>query len=90
MSNLSLNESISNNLSVSTQDIPSLDQLLYSLGFTEWGIIASTFVLPALSFVGLLLCALIECLDFLSREIQRSRFLLLSSPLSRLYSTLGT
>ena len=58
MSNLSLNESISNNLSVSTQDIPSLDQLLDSLGFTEWGIIASTFVLPALSFIGLLLCAL--------------------------------
>ena len=45
-------------MTVSTQEIPSLDQLLYSLGFTEWGIIASTFILPALSFIGLLLCAL--------------------------------
>jgi hypothetical protein len=58
MSNLSLNESTSNNLSVSTQEIPSLDQLLYVLGFTEWEIITSTFVLPALSFIGLVLCTL--------------------------------
>jgi hypothetical protein len=58
MSNQSLNESISNNLSVSTQEIPSLDQLLYVLGFTEWEIITSTFVLPALSFIGLGLCTL--------------------------------
>jgi hypothetical protein len=58
MSNQSLNESISNNLSVSTQEIPSLDQLLYVLGFTEWEIITSTFVLPALSFIGLVLCTL--------------------------------
>ena len=60
MSNLSLNESINYNksVSVSVQEIPSLDQLLNLLGFTEWQIITSTFVLPSLSFLGMILCAL--------------------------------
>jgi hypothetical protein len=46
------------NASASIQDIPNLDQLLDTLGFTEWEIITSTFVLPSISFVGLVLCAL--------------------------------
>ena len=46
------------NLSASIQDIPNLDQLLDTLGFTEWEIIVSTFALPSISFVGLVLCAL--------------------------------
>ena len=57
-------------MTVSTQEIPSLDQLL--LGFTEWGIIASTFVLPALSFIGLLLCALSFWIFFQNSKIQFS------------------
>jgi hypothetical protein len=58
MSNLSLNESINYNTSVSVQEIPSLDQLLNLLGFDEWQIITSAFVLPSLSFLGMILCAL--------------------------------
>jgi hypothetical protein len=58
MSNLSLSERLSHNLSVSSQEIPDLDQLMDLLGFTEWEIITSTFVLPALSFIGLVLCTL--------------------------------
>jgi hypothetical protein len=56
MSNLTL--SISYNLSLSAQELPSLDQLLYALGYTDWQIIITTFVLPSVNFVGLLLSAL--------------------------------
>ena len=52
------------NLSASIQDIPSLDQLLDTLEFTEWEIITSTFVLTSISLVGIVLCALSACIFF--------------------------
>jgi hypothetical protein len=56
MNNLSLINA--GNASASIQDIPNLDQLLDTLGFTEWKIIVSTFVLPSISLVGIVLCGL--------------------------------
>ena len=38
--------------------VPSIDLLLDQLGFTEWDLITSTFVLPAISLIGILLCSL--------------------------------
>ncbi len=46
------------NLSSSIQDLPSLDQLLDTLGFTEWNIIIATFAIPSISLVGIVLCSL--------------------------------
>ena len=46
------------NASASIQDIPNLDQLLDTLGFTEWDIITATFALPSISLVGIVLCSL--------------------------------
>ena len=46
------------NASTSIQDIPNLDQLLDTLGFTEWDIITATFALPSISLVGIVLCSL--------------------------------
>jgi hypothetical protein len=89
MSNLSLNESMSFNKSVQVQDMPSLDQLLNMLGFEEWQIITSKFVLPSLSFVGLILCTLSGWI-FFREKFKDPVFFLLSPHLPRLHHTLGT
>jgi hypothetical protein len=48
------------NLSQITDDptLPSIGQLLAQLGFSEWILITSTFVLPAISLIGVVLCSL--------------------------------
>jgi hypothetical protein len=37
---------------------PSIDQLLAHIGFSEWIVTTTTFVLPAISLIGILLCSL--------------------------------
>jgi hypothetical protein len=39
-------------------ETPTLNQLLDSLGFDQWKTIISSFVLPAISFLGLILCSI--------------------------------
>jgi len=59
MSNQSLyNDSIINCSSTPLPVIPSLDQLLDSLGFNPWVTIIASFVLPTISFLGIILCSL--------------------------------
>jgi hypothetical protein len=58
MSNLSFlnsNELISNN---STNSQPTLDELLNSLGFSQWLTLSNSFVLPIISAIGTCLCLL--------------------------------
>ena len=56
MSNQSLiNESFN---CTSSETLPSLDQLLESLGFVAWKTITVTFILPTISCLGLILCSL--------------------------------
>jgi hypothetical protein len=38
--------------------VPSIDMLLAQLGFAEWNLITTTFVLPAISLIGFVLCLL--------------------------------
>jgi len=45
-----------NNFSIS--QTPSLDQLLDSLGFELWMTVTTTFVIPAISFIGIVFCSL--------------------------------
>ena len=52
------NESLINSTLTSTLEAPSLDQLLDSLGFDEWKTIIATFVIPTISFIGIIFCSL--------------------------------
>jgi hypothetical protein len=52
MSNLNIKD---NNSSLS---VMSLDELLDYLGFNAWLTVTSTFILPSLSFIGIILCSL--------------------------------
>ena len=49
-----------NNISSMTYEVPNmtLDELLDSLGFKSWLIIASTFVLPIINIFGLIFCSI--------------------------------
>jgi uncharacterized membrane protein len=38
--------------------VPSIDMLLAQLGFAEWNLITTTFVLPAIGLIGFVLCLL--------------------------------
>jgi len=38
--------------------IPSFDELLATLGFSQWLTVASSFVLPSISLIGIILCSL--------------------------------
>jgi hypothetical protein len=63
------------NLSQITDDptVPSIDQLLAQLGFSEWILITSTFVLPAISLIAFVLCSLSVWI-FFRKEFKDSAF----------------
>ena len=54
MSNLS----VLNNSNFSSYSLPSFDELLATLGFNQWLTVVSSFVLPSISLIGIILCSL--------------------------------
>jgi hypothetical protein len=60
MSNLSFLNSNSSDLNATNafNSLPTLDELLDSLGYSEWLTVSISFVLPLISFVGFILCSL--------------------------------
>jgi hypothetical protein len=55
MSNLS---GIDDNSTFSSSLIPTLDELLDSLGFGQWSTVTFSFVLPSINFLGIIFCSL--------------------------------
>ena len=54
MSNLSFKSFLN---SSDLNSLPTLDELLDSLGFSQWLIVSKSIVLPFIGFVGLILCS---------------------------------
>ena len=48
---------------------PSLDQLLDSLGYTQWITVTSTFIIPSISLAGILLCSMSALIFFQPRFV---------------------
>jgi hypothetical protein len=49
---------------------PSFDELLDSLGIRQWSTVVSTFVLPSISFVGLMCCSLSAYIFFQRKFVE--------------------
>ena len=61
------NQSQINSSSLVESEIPSLDQLLDSLGFDQWKTIIASFVIPIISLIGIFLCLLSVWIFFQKR-----------------------
>ena len=58
MSNLSFLNSSDLNATNALDSLPTLDELLDSLGFSQWLMVSNSFVMPCIGFVGLILCSM--------------------------------
>jgi hypothetical protein len=54
MSNLSF---LNSNATNASNSLPTLDELLDSLGFSQWLIVSNSIVLPCIGFIGLIFCS---------------------------------
>ena len=61
------NQNKTNSSFASNPETPSLNQLVDSLGFDPWKTIIMSFVLPIISFLGLILCSISAWIFFHKR-----------------------